>query len=137
MLVQISALTVDTPILIVVPCDDEPDGCCKLPPPATLDTPISLQPRISPPGVDTPIELIEIPKPHLFEGENFGKDDDADGLIDEEKYNHIDDDGDGFFDEDVEFADNGPSIQWIILDQQDENHARIKTQVSDPDGQGQ
>ena len=105
--------------------------------PPPVDTPIVLKGQICLPAVDTPIEIITPPLvPHLREGGNCGEDDDGDGKIDEEKYNHIDDDGDGFIDEDLECADDGPSIQWIIVEKQDENRVRIKAKVSDPDGIG-
>jgi len=131
---------IDTPIYI-------PDQVC-LPPidtpvytigqvcPPPIDTPIYRIDQICLPPIDTPIEIIAEHEAHPCEGGNCIEDDDGDGRMDEERYNHIDDDGDGLIDEDIECTEDAPFIHWVIVEEQpfDKDLIRIKTKVSDPNG---
>lgn len=72
-----------------------------------------------------------------FQQTRVGRDDDRDGTVDEEDYDHIDNDGDGAIDEDLHPAAAGPVVEWIRITPASgtpTTEVSLEVKVSDPDG---
>ena len=76
-------------------------------------------------------------KKDKFEGTVIGKDDDGDGLVDEESFDHVDNDGDGLIDEDLKRSSDDPVVDWVRLTPDHGNESTmvlLEAKVSDPNG---